>query len=134
MKFFGKHAYLVVGATTVHVTGWSITESESSRPATDTGSGGWIERVEGLKDANGSFDIDFDSDDNPFTVAAPNLEPGTFLGQSTVGPLTLHCDGVTTMASIALVKITEVTVKAEVEGGVVCTFNWEQRAPVVWTV
>ena len=73
-RISGKTGKLLLGATQLHITEWSLDDMVDTPESTDSESNGWKTRIVGQADFNGSFSGFWDDTTSPMTQG---FTPGT---------------------------------------------------------
>lgn len=72
-RFSGKNGKLLLGATQLHITDWTLDDMVDTPESTDSESAGSKTRVVGLADFSGTFDGNWDDNTSPMSLG---FEPG----------------------------------------------------------
>jgi len=122
----GRYGKVTVGVTDLEIRGWTREETIGTEDTTNTGSGGFRDSVDTIKEASGTVEADWDVDAPP-TDDPPNIRAGTeaalelYIGDPANDKKFTH----------AKVVIVGVPTASEVRGKVSYSFNWESRGS--WT-
>jgi len=122
----GKEGKVTVDTTDLNIRSWTRTETMATEDTTHTGSSGYRESVNTIREAAGTVEADWDADAMP-TDDPPNLVTGAEVA------LYLYVGAVADNKKYThpVVVVTEVASNSDVRGKVSFSFNWESRG--TWT-
>lgn len=117
----GHGGYCKVGSNTLNIQKWTLKKQRDTAEITHSGSGGWRQRKQTLRDSSGSFEMSWDSDDTPESA-------GFDIGAEITLTMALGDSGQGYVAP-AMVKDTNFSVDNQ-NGVVMLTVNWEGNGAV----
>lgn len=123
----GQSGEVTVGVTTINVTGWSATSTQTEIDTTNTASGGYTTQIYCQKSASGTFTAGWDTAAIP-TAAAPGLVEGAAID------LHLYITSAGDFFDCPIANVQSIEVGSEVDGQITYTVSWKNNGPFAWPV
>lgn len=121
----GQSGEVTVGPTTMNVTGWTATSTQTELDTTNTASGGYTEQIYCQKSCSGTFTAGWDEAAIP-TAAVPGLVEGAAID------LHLYITSAGNFLDVPVANVQSIEVTSEVDGQITYTVSWKNNGPFVW--